>query len=145
MLSVIHYFHIGKGWRPANTGSYNPGAFERNGVASSVADDTMDRKSLTKLRRELEGLRNSQPKATDLQRLAERLGRIKENRGKHPMYGNGAFPHLRPLSIPNHKGRDLPLGTKNSILNQLEEDLDAWDAALSRQGHGNGGNGSQQR
>ncbi len=61
------------------------------------------------------------------------------------MYGSDAFPHLRPLSIPNRKGRDLPLGMKNSILNQLEEDLDAWDAALSRQERGNGGNGSLQR
>ncbi len=134
-----------KDWFPASAGAYNPKTFELNGVATSVADDTMDRKSLAKFRRELEVLRNSQPKATSLQRFAQRVGRSKENRGKHPMYGSEAFPHLRPLSIPNHKGRDLPLGTKNSILNQLEEDLDAWDAALSRQGHGNGGNGSQQR
>ena len=39
---------------------------------------------------------------------------------------------------------DLPPGTKNSILNQLEEDCDAWDTALSEQERGNerkGGNG----
>ncbi len=59
------------------------------------------------------------------------------------MYASELFPHLRPLSIPNHKGRDLPLGTKNSILDQLEEDLDAWDEAFSRQERGNGDDGSQ--
>jgi hypothetical protein len=106
----------------------------------------MDRKKLSKIRRDLDALRRSQPKATDLQRLARRLGRRRDDRGKHPMYGSEAFPNHRPLSIPNHKGRDYPPGTRDSILNQLEEDLDAWDAALSRQERGNGGrsgNGSQ--
>jgi hypothetical protein len=106
----------------------------------------MDRKSLAKLRRDLQALRHSQPKSAHLQRLARRLGRRKEDRGKHPIYASEAFPHLRPLSIPDHKGRDLPPGTKNSILNQLEEDLDAWDTALSepeRENEGRGGNGSQ--
>jgi hypothetical protein len=60
------------------------------------------------------------------------------------MYESEIFPHLRPLSIPNHKGRDMPPGTKNSILNQLEDDVDAWDEALSRQERGNGrGNGGR--
>lgn len=98
----------------------------------------MDRKRLTKIRRDLEALRGSHPKATALQRLARRLGRRKEDRGKHPMYVSDAFRDLRPLSIPNHKGRDLPLGTTSSILNQLEEDLDAWDESLGRQERGNG-------
>jgi hypothetical protein len=129
-----------------DTGSYNPGAFERNGVASSVADDTMDRKKLERISRQLGSLRRSQPKAKELQSLAGQLGRKSVNRGKEPMYESEAFPHLRPLSIPNHKGRDLPTGTKNSILNQLEEDLDAWEAAVSRSERGNGGgsgNGSE--
>lgn len=98
---------------------------------------------LERIRREAETLRRSQPKSRELQRLAVRLGRKKVDRGKHPMYESEAFPHLRPLSIPNHKGRDLPSGTKNSILNQLEDDLDAWDEALSKRRRGNGsGNGN---
>lgn len=107
-------------------------------VASSVADDTMDRRKLDRVRREAESLRGSQAKARELQRLAVRLGRKKVDRGKHPMYESGAFPHLRPLSIPNHKGRDMPSGTQNNILNQLEDDLDAWDETLSKQERGDG-------
>jgi hypothetical protein len=105
----------------------------------------MTRNGLAKLRRDLEALRRSQAKAMDLQRFALRLGRRKVPRGKHPMYANETFPKLRPLSIPDHKGRDLSLGTKNSILDQLEEDLDAWDATLSKpDGNRNkGGNGGQ--
>jgi HicA toxin of bacterial toxin-antitoxin, len=91
----------------------------------------MDRRRLKRIRQEAESLRSAQAKARELERLAARLGRKKVVRGKHPMYESGAFPHLRPLSIPNHKGRDMPPGTKNSILNQLEDDLDAWDEALS--------------
>jgi len=71
------------------------------------------------------------------------LGRKKVNRGKEPMYENDAFPHLRPLSIPNHKGRDLPLGTKNSILTQLEDDQAAWEEALFRQERGNGSDNTE--
>ena len=113
-------------------------------VASSVADDTMDRRRLERIRREAASLRGSQAKARELERLAVRLGRTKVARGKHPMYESKTFLHLRPLSIPNHKGRDMPSGTKNSILNQLEDDLEAWDEALSKQergdGRGNDGN-----
>lgn len=59
------------------------------------------------------------------------------------MYESKPFPHLRPLSIPNHKGRDMAPGTRNSILNQLEEDADAWEEEIERQERGNGdGNGS---
>jgi hypothetical protein len=93
----------------------------------------MDRKRLEKLRLELASLRRSQPKAKDLGALAGRLGRRLENRAKHPIYVSDSFPHLRPLPIPNHKGRDLPNGTKNSILNQPEDDLHAWNEYLSQE------------
>jgi hypothetical protein len=59
-------------------------------------------------------------------------------RGKEPTYDSQAFQHLRPLSIPDHKGRDMPSRTRDSILNQLEDDLEAWNEALSRQRRGNG-------
>ena len=60
-------------------------------------------------------------------------------RGKEPMYESEPFPQLRALSIPNHKGKDMAPGTRNSILNQLEEDADAWDEAIERQERTNGG------
>lgn len=72
-------------------------------------------------------MRQAQPKARDLQSLAQKLGREKVQRGKHPMWESVVFPELRALSIPDHKGRDMPRGTKNSILDQLEEDLIAWE------------------
>jgi hypothetical protein len=102
----------------------------------------MDRRKLESLRRQVRSLRRSQPKARDLEALAVRLGRKTVNRGKEPTYESKKFFHLRPLSIPHHKGRDLPTGTKNSILSQLEEDIDAWEETLSQKEHGNGtGNG----
>jgi predicted RNA binding protein YcfA (HicA-like mRNA interferase family) len=83
-------------------------------------------------------LRRSQPKATEIINLAKQLGRRKAKRGDHITYVSDTFSQLRPLSIPMHKGRDLPNGTKGSILNQLEEDLDAWSDALDTKGKGNG-------
>ncbi len=87
----------------------------------------MDRKGLKALRGEVAALRRSQPKARDLEALARKLGRVKTDRGKEPTYISTVFPHLTPLSIPNHKGRDYRPGTKSSILNQLEEDLLEWE------------------
>jgi hypothetical protein len=75
-------------------------------------------------------MRRAQPKARELQSVAHKLGREKIQRGKHPMWESVPFPELRPLSIPDHKGRDMPRGTKNSILDQLEEDLLAWEQRL---------------
>lgn len=37
---------------------------------------------------------------------------------------------LYPLSIPRHGGRDLAIGTKRSILDQLEDDVQAWEQRL---------------
>lgn len=99
----------------------------------------MNRRRLENLRRKVEACRRSQPKAEELETLATALGRKKANRGKEPTFANEVFPSLRPLSIPNHKGRDLPIGTKNSILNQLDDDLIAWDERLAEQERVNGG------
>src|SRR5580704_1380007 len=103
----------------------------------------MDRNKLERLRQTLADLRRVQPKSRQLQSVAGQLGRRPVRRGKEPMYESEPFPHLRPLSIPNHKGRDMAPGTRNSILNQLEEDADAWEEEIERQERGNGGrNGS---
>jgi hypothetical protein len=98
----------------------------------------MDRKKLEELRRRLAGLRGTQPKAWVLQSLAKQLGRKEVNRGKEPTYESETFPQLRPLSIPNHKGRDIPTGTTKSVLDQMEEDIDSWDESLPKQEQGNG-------
>ena len=91
----------------------------------------MDRKKLYKLKAKLDETRRSSPKALKLQRLAKQLGRKKMKRGKEPTWENENFPELRPLSIPDHGGKELPTGTKYSILNQLEDDYIAWDEKLT--------------
>ena len=39
--------------------------------------------------------------------------------------------------MPDHPG-DVPTGTKNNILNQLEEDLEHWEQKLSQDEMDNG-------
>jgi hypothetical protein len=87
----------------------------------------MTRKKLNKLRAWLDELRRSSPKASEIQRVAKVLGRKKVKRGKEPTWESDTFPDLRPLSIPDHGGRELPTGTKYSILNQLEDDFSSWE------------------
>lgn len=96
----------------------------------------MNRRRLENLRRKVEACRRSQPKAEELEALAKALGRKMAKRGKEPTFVSKSFPNLRPLSIPNHKGRDLATGTKNSILNQLDDDFLAWDERLAEQERG---------
>jgi hypothetical protein len=91
----------------------------------------MNRKKLDKLRRTIEGLRRQSPKALEVQKIAKQLGRKKVKRGKEPVWESLEFNHLRPLSIPDHGGRDLTPGVLHSILNQLEDDLTSWDERIS--------------
>lgn len=91
---------------------------------------------LDKLRKELAGLRRSQAKAADLESLARRLGRKKVKRGKEPTWESEEFSHLHPLSIPHHGGRDIPIGTKRNILDQLEKDLFSWEMRLDQEQDG---------
>src|ERR1700723_3551375 len=99
------------------------------GFNLSIVYDIMNRKKLRGLRTEWERLKNSQPKARELISLARKLGRELVDRGKEPMYESTVF-NLRPLSIPNHKGRDMAPGTRNSILDQLDEDFIEWEQRL---------------
>lgn len=91
----------------------------------------MKRNKLDKLKREGERLRRSAANAEALQKYAKSLGRKLAKRGKEPTWLNKEFPTLRPLSIPDHGGKDLAIGTKNSILNQLEDDQIAWDEKIT--------------
>lgn len=93
----------------------------------------MNRKKLQKIKAELAQRRRSPQKARELQSLAARLGRKVENRGKHPMWVSTEFDELYPLSIPDHSGRDLSPGVRKIILNQLEDDILAWEERLSEE------------
>jgi hypothetical protein len=73
--------------------------------------------------------RRSSRGAAALEFLAKQLGRKLGKRGKHPMWESTEFD-LYPLSIPRHGGRDLAIGTKRSILDQLEDDVLAWEQRL---------------
>jgi len=90
----------------------------------------MNRKKLDKLKRELAALRRSPQKAGALERFARQVGRKPIKRGKEPMWESTEFDNLFPLAIPHHGGRDLATGTKNSVIDQLENDLEAWEQRL---------------
>jgi hypothetical protein len=127
---------------PCECGIHFIGDLTNLRVATSIAYDIMDHKKLERIRGEIARLRRGIPKRRELVALAQQLGRKESDRGKHPMFESEHFPNLFPLSIPAHKGRDIPNKTRNSILNQLEGDADAWEEALTRRGHGNGSNGT---
>ena len=93
----------------------------------------MTRNKFRKLHRLLAQLRQSPQKADALQKLARQLGRRPVKRGKEPTWESDKSSELRALTIPAHGGKDLSIGTKNSILNQLEDDLNFWDGLLSKQ------------
>ena len=92
----------------------------------------MTPKKLDKLRRELAGFRRAQAKAANLESLAGRLGRKRVKRGKEPTWESMEFNELFPLAIPHHGGRDLPPGTRRNILDQLEQDVFAWEKRLDQ-------------
>lgn len=106
-------------------------------IAYDITYSTMNRRKLAKLRGEISAMRRAPQTARDLERMALQLGRSSRVRGKHPMWLSEHFD-LPPLSIPRHGGRDLPVGTRNSILNQLEEDVLAWEEYFEEVGDGEG-------
>lgn len=86
---------------------------------------------IAKLRREWESLRGRPVKAAELESLARKLGRKRNtSRGKEPVWESTEFSDLFPLAIPSHGARDLPIGTRRSILDQLEDDLNKWEETL---------------
>lgn len=93
----------------------------------------MNRRKLNKIKRDLDSLRSTTPKASALKRLASRLGRKLVKRGKHPMWESEEFDNLFALSIPHHGSKDVLTGTKHSILNQLEDDIIAWEERLDEE------------
>lgn len=91
----------------------------------------MNPSKIDKLRKRLAVLRHSPQKARALEAFAKQLGRSRIDRGKEPVWKSN-FSNLRVVSIPHHGGKDIPLGTKKSILAQLEEDLDAWEERVAQ-------------
>ena len=96
----------------------------------------MTGQKLARLWRDLAALRPGAHKAREFERLARRLGRELVKRGKHPMWESMAFDELDALSIPRHGGKDIAPGTKHSILNQLEDDILAWEERLRKNENG---------
>ena len=96
----------------------------------------MTRRKLARLWRDLAALRRGMHKAKKFESLAGRLGREHVKRGKHPMWESAVFDELDALSIPRHGGRDISPYTKSSILNQLEDDLLAWEERLGKKENG---------
>ena len=99
-------------------------------TVDDIACDSMTPSKLEKLKTEAEALRHQGGVSpSEVERLAHALGRRRANRGKHPMWVSDPFPHLRPVSIPNH-GREMKRFTKNAVLDQLEEDFENWQIRL---------------
>lgn len=94
----------------------------------------MNLKKLEGIEQQIAQMRRSPQKARDLESLAQSLDRIKSKRGKEPTWVSVKFSSLSPLSIPHHGGRDLSIGTRNSILTQLEDDIAEWHRELETNG-----------
>ena len=91
----------------------------------------MKRQKLDKLRKQVEELRQKGGiGSSELESLAEALGRVRSKRGKHLTWINKAIPDLPPLSIPHHGSKDLNKYTANSILDQLEFDIDKFEKLI---------------
>jgi hypothetical protein len=98
----------------------------------------MDRKKLDKIRDEMEGMRRRMVKPAEMQAVARQLGRRLGKHGKHPNWESQMFTQLRPVSIPDHGGRDLSKTVRAGALDVLDEDVSAWEAWLDKNESGNG-------
>ena len=88
----------------------------------------MTRRKLRKLQERLNTLRRTGGLASsELESLAQALGRERHPRGSEPTWVSTVLPGARPLTIPHHS-RDLNRFTAKSILEQLEVDLDDLEA-----------------
>lgn len=91
----------------------------------------MTKKQLRKLRLELESFRaQGGIRSRELKQFAARLGRREfTGRGKHPMWITD-LPGRSAVPIPDHPG-DMSRSTAKSILNELENDLEALEDTCS--------------
>ena len=98
----------------------------------------MDRKKLDKLQEELDAMRRTQIRASDLESLAARFGRALGKRGKHPMWENLNLASRPPLSIPDHGQRDVSHTVRKVCFSVLQGDIDAWGDWLKQTEVSNG-------
>lgn len=101
-------------------------------IPLSTTYGIMDQKKLDRITLRILKARRSPQKARDLESIAKQLGRTKVNRGKEPTW-ESELPGRPPLSIPHHGGRDIATGTRNSILDFLEDDALALQEILDRE------------
>ena len=91
----------------------------------------MNRQKLDKLRIRVDELRQKGGiGSSELESLAEALGRVRSKRGKHLTWINKAIPDLPPLSIPHHGSKDLNKYTANDILDKLELDIEKLEELI---------------
>ena len=102
-------------------------------LSYDITRDIMTKVALARLKRRMESLRGKAAniRTRELVGLAQALGRRRVDRGSEPTYVSDPFPTLRPATIPSHS-KPLKKYTALSVLNQLEEDVSAWDEALLR-------------
>jgi hypothetical protein len=94
----------------------------------------MNRSRLRKIERELIELSRAPrgKKAAVFISVAQKLGRVRVNRGKEPTYERRIDPVFKfPLTIPNHPG-DMKPGTARSIIDVLLGDVDKWKEWLEQ-------------
>lgn len=109
-------------------------AYDITSLTPAITGDIMTRNKLSGLQRELDDLRAAKHniKGDDLVRLAQKLGRQKIKRGKHPTYESVPFPETRAITIPGHSS--IKAYTAISILDDLEGiDIQRWNEILDRE------------
>ncbi|MHB8629952.1 MAG: hypothetical protein ACYDBJ_27255 [Aggregatilineales bacterium] len=84
----------------------------------------MTKAKLAKLWKKLNSLRTRKGNITDKEmvQFAESCGRYRRPGGTHPTYLSD-LPGRKPLNIPSHGGKSIPVGTAGAILDELEADL----------------------
>ena len=92
----------------------------------------MNPKKLKRLRRKLGDLRRSiaNMPSRKLENFAKSLERHRAKSGSEPNWVSDILPDSKPISIPHHS-RALKKYTANNILDQLEKDLNDFEAMFS--------------
>lgn len=97
----------------------------------------MDRRRLVRLREDIGKLRRRAGiRATELQALAKRIGRVPHSRGKEPTWVKSILAKGASRFDAEPSG-DLNRFTAREILNQLEADVDRFEARLEDEADGN--------
>jgi len=97
--------------------------------SDDIIYNTVTTESVEKLRQQVDRLRRQgDVKRRELESLAEKIGRKLDRSKSEPIYKSARFPEHKIISIPNH--RKIKRFIKEQVLNDLEDDLDAWEELL---------------